>query len=198
MCFPSLSCLEVSPHFKNSLFSKDSGLLWTSNRRIRKAFNRRRSSGRRIYSPFAPSNMEESTFGRNSSPSTKPFIFVNNPRPFAASPISPPTSPFIFVNPSPTPSSRPTSPFIQISPGNSTTLEKSSQNRLSAHKRKPYIIVNPRAEAEGRNRVIRKMLRNPNFNSQPRSIPNSYLPMTSNANPLGFALPLFYLIYLTT
>ena len=204
MCFHFLSYLEVRPYLIDSLLSKVSGLLWTSNRRIRKAFNRRKSSRRRSYSPFGPT-MAGSTFGTNSTPSPKPFIFINSPRSFSASPISSPTSPFIFVNPTPTPSSRPKSPFIHISPRQeATTLEQKSQKRLaSTHKRNPYIIVNPRGEAGGRSQeVMRKMLKNPNLNSLPRSIPNSYLPMTSNADQLvtsGLsALPLLCVIYLTS
>ena len=190
----------VSPTHLLFNSSQVSGLLWTSNRRIRKALNRRRSSRRQIYSPFGPTRAE-STFGANSSP--KPFIFVNNPRSFSAKPHkSSSTSPFIFVNPSPTPTDRPTSLFTHIlSRQDSTTVEKSSQNRVSAPKRNPYIIVNPRAEAGGVREVSRKMLRNPNLNAQPRSIPNSYLPMTSNASTLatsGLALSLFYVIYLTS
>ena len=164
------------------------GLLWTSNRRIWKAYNRRKSS-RGQTNPYRP-NKAESTFGTSSTP--KPFIYVNSPRSFSSSPIRSsfsPTPPYIFVNPTVTPSSRSTMPFIHISP---------RQNRLPAHKRNPYIIVNPRAEAGGRSQAKKKMLRNPNLNSMPRSIPNSYLPMTSNGDPLvntGFLLPLFFLIY---
>ena len=191
------------------LFQYLSGLLWTSNRRMRKAFNRRKGSRRLAHSPYSLARAD-SDLGTNSSPRPRPFIFVNNPRSFSASPISstpsPLTTPFIIVNPSPTPSRGPTRPFIHISPRieTSSKLEKKSQPGLSTHRRNPYIIVNPRGEPGGGARKQfqeRKFPKNPNLNSLPRSIPISYLPMTSSAaDPLTinvFFLALLNGIYLT-
>merc|ERR1711953_997400 len=86
---------QVSPRVAMDVLSFSlllGGLLWTSNRRMRKAFNRRKSSRRLSYSPYSLARAD-SELGTNSSPKPNPFLFVNNPRSFSASPISSTPSP---------------------------------------------------------------------------------------------------------